>query len=163
MPPNHSYNHFQAKSSIIVQQHRGWHTTRYWSESGAQGALFQTHQATATTSTPFNPPTTAAPTICSTVGNTRSGGAQSVAEKSHRGMSRPRRLLQFPFYHPKKIWWMANHHQLEELNRHLQIQHFKMDQYTRSGTSSTEGTGWASWIFRMPTLQYLSSTLTGDS
>ena len=117
MPPNHSYNHFQAKSSTIVQQHRGWHTTRYWSESGAQGALFQTHQATATTSTPFNPPTTAAPTICSTVGNTRSGGAQSVAEKSHREMSRPRRLLQLPFYHPQNIWWMANHHQPEEVEQ----------------------------------------------
>ena len=68
-------------------------------------------------STPFNPPTTAAPTICSTAGNTRSGGAQSVAEKSHRGMSRPRRLLQFPFYRPQKGWWMANHHQSEKVEQ----------------------------------------------
>ena len=63
------------------------------------------------------PPPWPAPTICSTTGNTRSGGAQSGAEKSHRRVSRPRRLLQFPFYRPRKEWWMANHHQSEEVEQ----------------------------------------------
>ena len=66
---------------------------------------------------PFNPPSTAAPTVCRAAGNTGAGGAQSVAEKSNRGMSRPRRFLQLPFYHPQKGRRMANYHHSEKVEQ----------------------------------------------
>ena len=66
---------------------------------------------------PFNPPSTAAPTVCGAAGNTGAGGAQSVAEKSNRGMSRPRRFLQLPFYRPQKGRRMANYHQSENVEQ----------------------------------------------
>ena len=76
---------------------------------------------------PSIPPSTAAPTVCGAAGNTGAGGAQSVAEKSNRGMSRPRRFLQLPFIIPKEDGGWRTIINLKTLNRYLRVQHFKME------------------------------------